>query len=133
MGICYGMQLIGGLFGGKVHHSKKREYGKAVLIKKKNSQILSGVKQNSVVWMSHQDKVVKRPKDFDVIASTENCNYCIIQHRRKPIIGMQFHPEVYHTVEGDKLLKNFVFKICKVKPDWTMGSFIISTGFTLRR
>ncbi len=133
LGICYGMQLIGDLFGGKVHHSKKREYGKAVLIKKENSRILSGVKQNSVVWMSHQDKVVKRPKDFDVIASTENCKYCIIQHRRKPIIGMQFHPEVHHTVEGDKLLKNFVLKICKMKPDWTMGSFIEQSIVSIRK
>jgi len=124
LGICYGMQLIGSLLGGKVFHSNKREYGNAILTKKKNDEMLSGVKQNSVVWMSHQDKIIKLPKGFETIASTENCEYCIIKHKKKPILGMQFHPEVHHTIEGEKILKNFAINICNAKPDWTMGSFI---------
>jgi GMP synthase (glutamine-hydrolysing) len=127
------MQLIGYILGGKVLHSDKREYGNAILIKKKNDKILSGVKQSSIVWMSHQDKIIKLPDDFNVIASTENCENCIIKHKKYPIIGMQFHPEVHHTIEGEKILKNFAIKICNSKSDWTMGSFIDQSIAAIRK
>ena len=133
LGICYGMQLIGYILGGKVLHSDKREYGNAILIKKKNDKILSGVKQSSIVWMSHQDKIIKLPDDFNIIASTENCEYCIIKHKKYPIIGMQFHPEVHHNIEGEKILKNFAIKICNSKSDWTMGSFIDQSIASIRK
>ncbi len=124
LGICYGMQLITHLLGGKVSKAKKREYGKAILKIDDNSTLFSDVKDNSVVWMSHGDKIIEMPKGFHRIAHTENSPYAAIADFQRKIFALQFHPEVAHTEEGKKILSNFIFKICDCKPSWNMHSFI---------
>ncbi len=124
LGICYGMQLITHLLGGKVSKAKKREYGKAILKIDDNSTFFSDVKDNSVVWMSHGDKIIEMPKGFHRIGHTENSPYAAIADFQRKIFALQFHPEVAHTEEGKKILSNFIFKICDCKPSWNMHSFI---------
>ncbi len=126
LGICYGMQLIAHKFGGKVEKSKKREFGKALLKHNKNI-LFNNVKQNSIVWMSHSDKVVKSPKGFSKIGYSENTEYGAIFNKNRKIYGIQFHPEVVHTEKGHVILKNFVKKVCKIKSNWTPENFINKT------
>jgi GMP synthase (glutamine-hydrolysing) len=125
LGICYGMQLIAKQFRGKVKTNiKKREFGRALLIKKKNSILTKNFfsKKKSVVWMSHQDSVHKLPKGFVKIASTSKSIMTIIENKKKKIYGIQFHPEVTHTNNGHVIFKNFIFDICKVKKQWKLVS-----------
>ncbi len=124
LGICYGLQLIAKVFGGKIKKSqKKREFGEATLLQKSNSILLQNFFTNkkAKVWMSHQDAVFKIPKDFKNIASTDTSKYTVIQNNNKKIYGLQFHPEVTHTEKGFKIIKNFVLKICKIKKNWMIG------------
>ena len=123
LGICYGLQLIADTFGGRVEAAALREYGKADLKNVKDSDLLSGINPGSQVWMSHGDKVKKLPTGFNGIASTSSSPYAVISHKSKPIFGLQFHPEVRHSLQGNRLLKNFCKVICKVKPNWTMKNF----------
>ena len=122
LGICFGHQILSKLSGGKVKQSKHREFG-LVDIKKKNNSILTRNffdKQNkNRVWMSHADQVSKLPKNFKVIASSNNSKFAIIENKKKNFYGVQFHPEVTHTENGKKLIKNFVFLICKIKKNWS--------------
>ena len=122
LGICFGHQILSKLSGGRVKQSKHREFG-LVDIKKKNNSILTRNffdKQNkNRVWMSHADQVSKLPKNFKVIASSNNSKFAIIENKKKNFYGVQFHPEVTHTENGKKLIKNFVFLICKIKKNWS--------------
>tara|TARA_B100001057_G_scaffold489850_1_gene576957 strand:+ start:1514 stop:3076 length:1563 start_codon:yes stop_codon:yes gene_type:complete len=121
LGICYGLQLIAKIFGGKVKSLKKsREFGRATLIRKRKSLIIKNFfkKGDNAVWMSHQDAVVKIPKEFKVIASTKESKMTIVENKDKKIYGLQFHPEVTHTVNGKQIFKNFLFLICKIKKKW---------------
>ena len=124
LGICYGLQLIAKLFGGKIKSSKKRrEFGRAFLYKKKNSLLTKKyLITKKSVWMSHQDAVVKLPQNFISIASTQNSKLTIIEHSKKKIYGVQFHPEVTHTDNGKQIFKNFLFLICKIKKKWNISS-----------
>ncbi len=124
LGICYGLQLISKIFGGKIKPSKKRrEFGRATLIKKKHSILTKNFfNSNEFVWMSHEDAVVKLPKKFKVIASTKDSKFTIIENSRNKIYGVQFHPEVTHTKNGKQLFKNFLFSICKIKKSWNVLS-----------
>ena len=124
LGICYGLQLIAKIFGGKIKPSRKRrEFGRAHLFKKKSSLLIKKfVKSNTSVWMSHEDAVVKLPKDFSTIASTKYSNLTIIENSKKKIYGVQFHPEVTHTDNGKKIFENFLFLICKIKKRWKISS-----------
>ena len=125
LGICYGLQLITKQFKGKVKANlKKREFGRAVLIKKKNSLLTKNFfkRNKSIVWMSHQDSVHKLPKDFCKIASTSQSLMTIIEKKKKKIYGIQFHPEVTHTNNGHIIFKNFIFDICKAKKQWNLVS-----------
>ncbi|GAB5047071.1 glutamine-hydrolyzing GMP synthase [Thermodesulfovibrio sp. TK110] len=124
LGICYGMQLITYILGGKVSRAQKREYGKAVLKIDDFSDIFSDVSQETVVWMSHADKITEMPEGFIRLAHTENSPYAAMAHRDKKIYALQFHPEVVHTEEGKKILHNFVFKVCGCGPSWNMHSFV---------
>ena len=124
LGICYGLQLIAKVFGGKIKKSqKKREFGEAVLSEKSRSILFKKffTKKKAKVWMSHQDAVYKIPKGFENIASTNNSKYTAIQNIKKKIFGIQFHPEVTHTKKGYKIIQNFVFNICKAKKNWMIG------------
>ena len=122
LGICYGLQLIAKLFGGKIKPSKKRrEFGRAYLFKKKNSLLIKNyLNSKKSVWMSHEDAVVKLPKKFIVIASTKDSNLTIIENTKNKIYGVQFHPEVTHTENGKQIFKNFLFSICKFKKKWSI-------------
>ena len=124
LGICYGLQLIAKLFGGKIKSSKKkREFGRAFIYKNRNSLLIQNfLKKNHTVWMSHEDAVIKLPKDFKNIASTKQSKLTIIENTKKKIYGVQFHPEVTHTKHGDQIFKNFIFKICKIKKNWNIIS-----------
>ena len=124
LGICYGLQLIAKIFGGKIKPSnKKREFGRAYLLKK-NSSLLTKkfIKSKTSVWMSHEDAVVKLPKNFKTIASTKDSNLTIIENSKNKIYGVQFHPEVTHTDNGQQIFKNFLFLICKIKKTWKISS-----------
>ena len=122
LGICYGLQLIAKLFGGKIKPSKKRrEFGRATLFKKKNSLLIKKyLNKKQTVWMSHEDVVVKLPKNFKVVASTESSKLTIIENAKSKIYGVQFHPEVTHTDNGKEIFKNFLFFICKIKKTWNI-------------
>ena len=124
LGICYGLQLIAKLYGGKIKSSKKkREFGRAFIFKKKNSILTKNFfLRKSSVWMSHEDAVVSLPKKFKAVAFTSNSKLTIIENNEKKIFGVQFHPEVTHTDNGKQLFKNFLFLICKVKKRWNISS-----------
>jgi GMP synthase (glutamine-hydrolysing) len=121
LGICYGLQLITKIFGGKVQSNiKKREFGRAVLKKNTSSQLTKNFYSinKTDVWMSHQDSVLVMPKNFKRVASTKNSKFTIIENTKSKIYGIQFHPEVTHTSKGNILIKNFIFSICKIKKNW---------------
>ena len=124
LGICYGLQLIAKIFGGKIKPSnKKREFGRAYLLKKRSSLLTKNfIKTKTSVWMSHEDAVVKLPKNFKTIASTKESNLTIIENSKNKIYGVQFHPEVTHTDNGEQIFKNFLFLICKIKKKWKISS-----------
>ena len=122
LGICFGHQIISKVLGGKVRTSKHREFGLAKLIKVRNSPLTKNFfnkKSHNDVWMSHADQVTKLPKNFQIIASSVNSKLCIIQNKNKNFFGIQFHPEVTHTKNGSKIIKNFIFDICKLKKNWS--------------
>ena len=124
LGICYGLQLIAKLFGGKIKSSKKkREFGRTFLFKNQSSLLTKNyLNKKKSVWMSHEDAVVKLPKNFITIASTKNSKNTIIENVKKKIYGVQFHPEVTHTDNGKQIFKNFLFLICKFKKKWNVSS-----------
>ncbi len=125
LGICYGLQLIAKLFGGSIKSSKKkREFGRAILYKKKYSLLVKNFfnKKSKSVWMSHQDAVTSLPQGFKIIASTKDSKLTIIENSQKKIYGVQFHPEVTHTENGSEIFKNFLFSICKIKKNWRIVS-----------
>lgn len=126
LGICYGAQLMAYLLGGKVRSSSKREYGFAALRILKDKGILNEIDQNTQVWMSHGDLVEKLPPGFYFSGTTDNCRVAVIENPEKNLFGVQFHPEVIHTEEGREILANFLFKIARLQPDWTMESFVDS-------
>ncbi len=127
LGICYGMQLMAKLLGGEVKTSSKREYGRTEIFITKKDILFKNVKNRSVVWMSHADRVTKLPPCFEKIAYTKNSNITVMRNKEKKFYGVQFHPEVVHTEYGKEIIKNFVIDICKCKPTWTMKSFIETT------
>jgi GMP synthase (glutamine-hydrolysing) len=124
LGICYGMQVITKQLGGQVTPGTKREYGHAVLhLSQVDSPLFVGLPESTPVWMSHGDKIEEMPPDFHTLAYTENSPYAVIGNGSN-IFGLQFHPEVAHTPEGKTILKNFVYKVCGCKGNWTMGNFV---------
>jgi GMP synthase (glutamine-hydrolysing) len=124
LGICYGLQLICRNFGGKVEPADSREYGKSVLRIIDDSDLFQEIDPVSVVWMSHGDYLTELPSGFKIVGESDHSPICAISNHSKNIFGLQFHPEVVHTEEGEKIIRNFVFKICKCKGDWTSENFI---------
>lgn len=122
LGICYGQQLMCHILGGKVEKSSKREFGYAELEIISDSTIFNNFK-NKTIWMSHSDKVTKLPSNFIAIAKTKNAPYAVIANEEKKLFGLQFHPEVVHSIDGKYIIENFVTKIAKCKKDWTMNKF----------
>ena len=122
LGICFGHQILAKLNGGKVKQSKHREFGLANIYKKNDSLLIKNFFKNKKiikVWMSHADQVSRLPKKFNIIASSQNSNFAIVENKSKRFYGVQFHPEVTHTENGKKLISNFIFLICKIKKNWS--------------
>lgn len=124
LGICYGAQLMAKVLGGKVSKATAREYGKAVLKIKFGDTLFKGLAPKQVVWMSHGDKIVRLPRSFRIIGSTENARVAAMEDRTKRFYGVQFHPEVIHTPKGKCILRNFLFSIAGCKASWNMRSFV---------
>ncbi|MEK9896497.1 MAG: glutamine-hydrolyzing GMP synthase, partial [Burkholderiaceae bacterium] len=122
LGICFGHQILSKVMGGRVKQSKHREFGLANIFKKNDSQIIQNFfknKKSAKVWMSHADQVSKLPKNFKVVASSQNSSFAIVENKIQKFYGVQFHPEVTHTQNGIKILSNFIFLICKFKKNWS--------------
>ena len=130
LGVCYGAQLTAKRYGGKVEKSNKREYGRALLQKKKEDVLLKDISNISQVWMSHADTILELPQGFELLAVTESIPVAAFKKNgadTKPLYGIQFHPEVYHTIEGKKLIHNFLVNVCGCSQDWTPAHFINDT------
>jgi GMP synthase (glutamine-hydrolysing) len=134
LGICYGAQLMAQTFGGKVEPAGLREYGRANLQwMEKGNPLFNDFVDNSQVWMSHGDTITHIPDNFRKIASTDTVEYAAYQLEGKQVWGVQFHPEVFHSLQGTQLLKNFVVDICGGKQDWSSASFVESTVQELKQ
>lgn len=133
LGICYGMQLTANTLGGEVSHANSREYGNTHLYVDKVDQIFAEIAQETQVWMSHGDYIASPPPGFTTTAHTNNTPVAAMSNDQRRIYGVQFHPEVVHTPEGMKLLRNFLFKICRCQGDWNMGSFVDQAVESIRR
>ncbi|MFL0253029.1 glutamine-hydrolyzing GMP synthase [Clostridium neuense] len=123
LGICYGHQLVTYTLGGEVTSSEVREYGKAGVTLDNACKLFDGIDVDNTCWMSHTDTVAKVPEGFKVVAHTKVCPVAAMMNEEKNIYGVQFHPEVLHTPFGKEFFSNFLFKICKLKADWSMSSF----------
>ena len=132
LGICYGAQYLAHIGGGRVEASATREYGRAMLRTVAESPLLKGVSPETQVWMSHGDSISALPEGASVIASTADVVNAAFQFAGEPTYAVQFHPEVYHTDEGARMLANFALDICGCKGDWTPDSFIETTVEALR-
>lgn len=127
LGICYGMQLACLALGGEVQNVTSREYGRAHCEVLSDVDLFEGVKQQTEVWMSHGDQVTAIADDFTALAATDTCPYAAVRHNRLPVFGLQFHPEVTHSVEGKTVLGNFLKKVCQTSAAWRLGDFAEET------
>jgi len=127
LGVCYGAQLMAFQLGGGVKKSNNREYGRSFLLPTHKSKLLNHIPTNSQIWMSHGDTIAEIPKDFIITAKTDDIPVAAFEHRVLPVFGIQFHPEVTHSVDGSKLLENFLVDICHCKQDWSSASFVDQT------
>ena len=148
LGVCYGAQLTAKQFGGKVEKTNKREYGRAVLHLQQEDDLLKNLMPSSQVWMSHGDSILHLPKDFELLATTDSIPIAAFKHQTSnikppttnfkpqtsnPLYGLQFHPEVYHSIEGKKILQNFLVNICHCSQDWTPAHFVSDTVEKLKK
>jgi GMP synthase (glutamine-hydrolysing) len=153
LGVCYGAQLTAKQFGGRVANSNKREYGRALLHKQRDSVLLKDVTELSQVWMSHADTILDLPAEFEVLANTESIPYAAFRKHgageliggaggvtneaaaapEQPLYCLQFHPEVYHSIEGKKIIRNFLVAVCGCHQDWTPAHFVSDTVAALQK
>ncbi len=143
LGLCYGAQLTAKIYGGRVEKSDKREYGRAIFTTTKTDALLENISPSSQVWMSHSDTIKELPEGFELLGTTESIPVAAfkkttdIEQRatdiEKPLYGLQFHPEVYHTAEGKAIIKNFLVNICNCSQDWTPAHFITDTVEALKK
>ena len=125
LGICYGVQILAHFLGGRVEKGQKREYGKGTLTIRDNScALFAGLPETLQVWNSHGDKLTRLPRDFVVVGTTDNSDYAAIEHPKRRIFGIQFHPEVVHPPRGREVVANFVHEICGCGRHWTMRNYI---------
>ena len=123
LGICYGMQLMTNTLNGEVQRANKREYGETNVQIDNDSKLFQGLEEENICLMSHTDFVAKVPEGFKKIGSTENCPIAAMENEEKGFYGIQFHPEVNNTKNGIKIIRNFIYRVCKCKGNWTMSSF----------
>lgn len=127
LGICYGSQLMAHKLGGEVATAPVSEYGKTEVEVDTSSLIFEGVSSTTTTWMSHTDYIAKAPQGFKIIGHTDNCPVAAMENAEQKLYAVQFHPEVMHSVEGQKMLHNFLFNVCECKGDWKMDSFVETT------
>lgn len=133
LGVCYGLQLLAhDAIAGSVEQADRREFGRSELIVDDASDLLKDIPEESIVWMSHGDHIKELPPSYQIIAHTDNARVAAVKHTEKPIYGVQFHPEVVHTVYGEQILQNFAAEICQLSGSWTAESFIESTVQEIR-
>ena len=132
LGICYGMQLACRMLGAKIIAAEKREYGRTNLSILDKSDLFANMPDSTVVWASHGDQVGKLSDDFVKLATTANCPFAAVRHKKKRFFGVQFHPEVAHTPKGPLILKNFLYDICGCSGDWKMSDFVNETVKAIR-
>lgn len=132
LGICYGAQLMAKLLGGRVTMARAREYGKTILKIAARERLFKSLSREEVVWMSHGDKIVRLPRGFRIIGSTDNSLVAAMENRAKRLYGIQFHPEVAHTPKGKKILRNLIFAIAHCKRSWDIKSFTRNSIKALR-
>ncbi len=123
LGICYGLQLMMHLLGGACRKAETREYGKVELTHDGESLLFQGIEKTAVYWMSHGVEVEQLAPGFRIVASTEGCRCAAVEDPQRRLYGVQFHPEVLHTVHGTEILKNFLYGICGLSAEWTMASY----------
>ena len=133
LGICYGMQLCCQALGGKVANAPAREYGRAECKIASSDNLFANVPSPTQVWMSHGDQISAIADEFLPLARTATCPYAAIRHRRLPVFGLQFHPEVTHTPEGPTILGNFLQQSCRARGTWKLGDFARETIDQIRR
>ncbi|MCS7044957.1 MAG: glutamine-hydrolyzing GMP synthase [Gemmataceae bacterium] len=133
LGICYGMQLACQLLGSTVKPGASREYGRAECKIAQSDGLFTGVPEDIIVWMSHGDQVDVIDQNWIPLASTATCPVAAVKHRRRPLFGLQFHPEVSHTPCGSQILRNFLYRICGCTGQWKLSSFLEQTVVDLRR
>jgi len=124
LGLCYGHQFISRFYGGKVVPGNQKEYGHTMIDISNKDHLFKGFDNENKVWMSHGDKVSQLPDDFKITASSDSCEIAAFENPEKLLYGLQFHPEVVHTENGNKLLANFLFEICHLEKNWSMESYI---------
>jgi GMP synthase (glutamine-hydrolysing) len=124
LGICYGLQWIAHVLGGEVLPAKKREFGRTSIEIHQPEGLLEAIEGRTVVWMSHGDRVARMPDGFRTLASSEDCEFAVVADPERRLYGVQFHPEVSHTVRGRDVLENFVWRVCGIPGDWTPGSIV---------
>ena len=124
LGLCYGHQLVAQMAGGKVEPAKHREYGIATAIIDNPAGVLKGLGKKERIWMSHGDTVFALPKNYQVLAHSDNTPIAAFRNKEKKIYGLQWHPEVVHTEHGNQMLRNFLFEVCKCESNWLMEDFI---------
>jgi GMP synthase (glutamine-hydrolysing) len=132
LGICYGMQIVCQALGGEVRPAARREYGPATVTVTEADGLFHGVPHRTPVWMSHGDQVASVSGDFVPLASTDTCPLAAVKHRSRPVFGLQFHPEVKHTPDGDKLLRNFLVDVCGCRQTWRLDALLDETVARLR-
>lgn len=135
LGICYGLQLMSSLLGGAVESSGHSEYGRMGIRFLQDDVFFKSIptQENLTVWMSHGDRVIELPPSFRVLADSENCPFAAVMEPERKLYGIQFHPEVTHTVHGIQILRNFIFEICQCQPDWNMDSFLETKTAEIRQ
>lgn len=124
LGICYGIQLMGHLLGGRVSKSDHREYGHGILSIRKSGRLFAKLPKKLKVWNSHGDRMIKLPPGFTSIGATDNSEFAVIEDRQRNFYGIQFHPEVFHTEHGVDVIRNFLLGICGARQDWTTKDYI---------
>lgn len=133
LGICYGSQLMAYMLGGNVATAPVSEYGKTEVSVDTGSELFSGIADSTICWMSHTDYIEKAPLGFEIVGHTPVCPVAAMENKESNLYAVQFHPEVVHTVEGTKMLSNFVYNVCKCSGDWKMDSFVETTILQLRK
>lgn len=133
LGICYGLHLLSHYFRGKVISGKVREYGKTEIVLTGKSRLFKGIRSKTTVWMSHGDTILRTPKGFVITSRSLNGLISSFEYPHRKIYAVQFHPEVSHTEEGTRMLRNFLFEICKIKNKFVMGSFVKDKTKELKR